>query len=140
MASPTPTRRARRALALAEYVALRATIAARYRARPLDTLVRALGRRRTRAPLPATELAEVVRQADRLISRLRVVPDTCLFRSLARFGLAARWLGHGPAVVFRMGLPASGSGPGHAWLTLDGAAWLEPTPAEMLETFTCSLE
>lgn len=135
-----PSSSPRSAAALAEYAALRVALPSRYRQLPLDGLARALAQPRTRPRLDATEFARVVRVADRLVTRLRLVPDTCLFRALARFGLAARWLNRGPAVAFHMGLPASGSGPGHAWLTLGGHAWLEPEPTGMIETFSCSLE
>ena len=74
--------------------------------------------------------------AQALLSRLRlvrVVPDTCLYRSLARYSILRR-AGH-PA-RFVMGLrPSAPEILGHAWVELDGIPVGEAVDPELVVTF-----
>jgi hypothetical protein len=67
-------------------------------------------------PLPIAEEAALA--SERLFSRLGLLPDTCLYRSLARYAVLRR-AGH-PA-RFCMGLdPKAAEILGHAWVEIDG--------------------
>jgi hypothetical protein len=85
--------------------------------RPLPEVLSALTPRAVRrAPRDLAE--DAARASERLARRLRVVPDTCLYRALARYAVL-RHAGH-PA-RFVMGLdPAAAQIEGHAWVELDG--------------------
>ena len=85
----------------------------------------------TRIPLPTVE--DALLTAEKVLERLRVVPDTCLYRSLARYAVL-RGAGH-PA-RFVMGL--SQRAPeitGHAWVELDGAPMGETLDDDMVITY-----
>lgn len=85
----------------------------------------------TRVPLPTVEGALLA--AEKLIERLRVVPDTCLYRALARYAVL-RGAGH-PA-RFVMGLsPGAPEITGHAWVELDGAPMGETVDDDMVITY-----
>ena len=84
-----------------------------------------------RIPLPAVE--DALLAAERMIERLRVVPDTCLYRSLARYAVL-RSAGY-PA-RFVMGLsPRAPEITGHAWIELDGAPMGETLDDDMVITY-----
>jgi len=84
-----------------------------------------------RVPLPTVE--DALLAAERVIERLRVVPDTCLYRSLARYAVL-RSAGH-PA-RFVMGLsPSAPEITGHAWVELDGAPMGETVDDDMVITY-----
>ncbi len=86
---------------------------------------------RERVPLPTVE--DALLAAERVIERLRVVPDTCLYRSLARYAVL-RSAGH-PA-RFVMGLsPRAPEITGHAWVELDGAPMGETVDDDMVITY-----
>jgi hypothetical protein len=98
-------------------------VAARVRAsrllgrRSLPAVLGALTPRITR-DVPRDTAEGAIEASERLLSRLRVVPDTCLYRSLARYAVL-RGAGH-PA-RFVMGLdPKKRDIEGHAWVELDG--------------------
>ena len=85
----------------------------------------------TRVPLPTVE--DALLAAERVVERLRVVPDTCLYRSLARYAVL-RSAGH-PA-RFVMGLsPRAPEITGHAWVELDGAPMGETVDDDMVITY-----
>lgn len=111
----------RRLTATARYLALRARIARRYEASPLDDLLGSLDRAG-----PALDLRDstfAIQNGERIARHAGIGPDTCLFRALARYALLRR-AGHQPRFV--MGVDASDPGIGHAWIELDGAPYLEP--------------
>ena len=84
-----------------------------------------------RLPLPMVE--DALLAAEKVIERLRVVPDTCLYRSLARYAVL-RSAGH-PA-RFVMGLsPRAPEIEGHAWIELDGAPMGETVDDDMVITY-----
>ena len=85
----------------------------------------------TRIPLPTVE--DALLAAEKLVENLRVVPDTCLYRALARYAVL-RGAGH-PA-RFVMGL-SSGAPEitGHAWIELDGAPMGETLDDDMVITY-----
>jgi hypothetical protein len=86
---------------------------------------------RERVPLPTVE--DALLAAEKLVERLRVVPDTCLYRSLARYAVL-RSAGH-PA-RFVMGLsPRAPEITGHAWVELDGAPMGETVDDDMVITY-----
>ncbi|MFO0659751.1 MAG: lasso peptide biosynthesis B2 protein [Polyangiaceae bacterium] len=75
-----------------------------------------------------------LRAAEALIRRSRVLPDTCLYRSLARYAVLRRT---GRRVVFVMGIrrldPREITG--HAWLEVDGQIYNEQRDERLTETF-----
>ena len=86
---------------------------------------------RERVPLPTVE--DALLAAEKVIEHLRVVPDTCLYRSLARYAVLRR-AGH-PA-RFVMGLsPRAPEITGHAWVELDGAPMGETVDDDMVITY-----
>ena len=84
-----------------------------------------------RIPLPTVE--DALLAAEKVIERLRVVPDTCLYRALARYAVL-RGAGH-PA-RFVMGLsPGAAEITGHAWIELDGAPMGETLDDDLVITY-----
>ena len=84
-----------------------------------------------RIPLPAVE--DALLAAEKVIELLRVVPDTCLYRALARYAVL-RSAGH-PA-RFVMGLsPGAPEITGHAWIELDGAPMGETLDDDLIITY-----
>ncbi len=84
-----------------------------------------------RLPLPVVE--DALLAAEKVIEHLRVVPDTCLYRALARYAVL-RSAGH-PA-RFVMGLsPRALEIEGHAWIELDGAPMGETLDDDMVITY-----
>jgi hypothetical protein len=125
---------------LVDRVALGArAVAARLRAvtllarRPLPEVLRAL----TPAParrVPREVVEAVIAASEQLTTRLRVVPDTCLYRALARYAVLCR-AGH-PA-RFVMGLdPRADDISGHAWVELDGEPVGETLERPLTVTFS----
>lgn len=91
------------------------------------------------APLPMylslRDLARTVALAERGIARVPGLPNTCLFRALARFGTLVR---HGHAPVFVLGVRDELDGEGHAWVEVDGSPFLEASLPRFVRTFTFS--
>jgi hypothetical protein len=115
----------------AQAVATRLRLGALMRARPLPEVLAAITPRTTRAvALPAVESA--LAASERLIEGLRVVPDTCLYRALARYSVL-RGAGH-PA-RFVMGLQPGDEITGHAWVELDGEPAFETLDADLRVTY-----
>ena len=84
-----------------------------------------------RIPLPTVE--DALLDAEKVIELLRVVPDTCLYRALARYAVL-RGAGH-PA-RFVMGLsPRAPEITGHAWIELDGAPMGETLDDDLVITY-----
>lgn len=123
------------AFAFADVIVLRVTMPARLEASSVDGLLRALeGRARSRFPLPDAPLRRALGLAERVCSHLPRVPDTCLYRSLARFALLSA---HGRAPRFVMGLRRGTSDvEGHAWVELDGDVFGEPLEEDFVITYS----
>jgi hypothetical protein len=84
-------------------------------------------------PVPRDVAERAILASEKLVERLRVVPDTCLYRSLARYA-ALRRAGH--AARFVMGLdPKARDIEGHAWVELDGAPVGEEIDPGLTVTF-----
>lgn len=101
--------------------------------RPLPEVLGALTpRAERRAPRALAE--EAAAASERIATRLRLLPDTCLYRALARYAVLRR-AGH-PA-RFVMGLrPAAPEIVGHAWVELDGAPVGETIEPDLKVTFS----
>lgn len=83
---------------------------------------------------PLSEVWRVLRLVEALCRRMRVVPDTCLYRALTRYALLRR---SGHAATFVMGMdPRAREGlTAHAWVELDGAPYQEALDARMVVTY-----
>jgi Transglutaminase-like superfamily len=87
-------------------------------------------------PAPLAAVEQAVAASERFVERLRVVPDTCLYRSLARYAMLRR-AGH--PVRFVMGLDARRCAHeivGHAWVELHGSPLGEELDPGLSVTFT----
>ncbi|APR85426.1 Hypothetical protein A7982_10775 [Minicystis rosea] len=68
--------------------------------------------------VPREIVEAVIAASEQLVERMRVVPDTCLYRALARYAVLRR---AGFPARFVMGLdPKASDISGHAWVELDG--------------------
>ncbi len=87
-------------------------------------------------PAPRDAVDEALTRAERLFARAPLVPDTCLYRSLARYALLCR-AGH-PA-RFVMGIEPQADPRaeirGHAWVELDGVPYAEEVDEGMVVTY-----
>jgi hypothetical protein len=128
--------RARPLTLAAELLALRLLLPRRLANEKLDDVVRALsplGPRQSSASVRALEIS--MRIVEAVLRRARVVPDTCLYRSLARFAVLRR---AGIDARFLMGVRSSPTGvgiAGHAWLEVDGKPRGEPDLLDYAITF-----
>ena len=99
---------------------------------PLPRVLTALTPSRTRA-IPIDGAEGAIAASERFFERINVVPDTCLYRSLARYAVLRR-AGH-PA-RFVMGLdPKAADIVGHAWVELDGEPAFETLEPGLTITF-----
>lgn len=93
---------------------------------PLDMLLDRLGSWRPRDEDAVRErrvLDESIEVTEAVITRLRLAPDTCLYRSMARYALLR---GHGVAARFFMGVtPPPDSSAGHAWVEDEAGPYRE---------------
>lgn len=87
----------------------------------LDALLEQLTSELPPRRLPRAWLERSITCGEGLVSRLRIVPDTCLYRALARYAVLSA---AGIPVRFRMGLRKS-SAAEHTSSVLDGHAWVE---------------
>jgi hypothetical protein len=128
----------------ARAVAARLSAAALLDRRPLPAVLGALtpGHDGGSAPMPPRashavplDVAEsVIAASERLFERLHLLPDTCLYRALARYAVLRR-AGH-PA-RFVMGLdPKAADIVGHAWVELDGEPVGETLEPGLTVTFS----
>ncbi len=120
----------------ARAVATRLRLKSLMRDSSLPELLRALSPATDPDPLDVVPLALVeaaLSTSQRIVGRLRVVPDTCLYRSLARYALLRR-AGH--PVRFVMALDPKKEVEGHAWLELDGVPLGEEIEPGLAVTFS----
>ncbi|MFO0761460.1 MAG: lasso peptide biosynthesis B2 protein [Byssovorax sp.] len=102
--------------------------------RPLPEVLGALDPRPPARPVPLDTALVALGDAQRVITGLGRIPDTCLYRSLARYAIL-RHAGH-PA-RFVMGLrPSEPEIVGHAWVELDGRPVGEPPSPGIVVTFS----
>jgi hypothetical protein len=127
MRSPWPKRLRLSAAA----IGLRISLPTRVARSSLPALLDALSRG-TIEPAPLDAIDEALAHADVITQRLPFVPDTCLYRSLARFSLLRR-AGH--EARFVMGLSRPGAIEGHAWVELDGAPYGEELDPDLIVTY-----
>jgi hypothetical protein len=98
---------------------------------PAFTPARAL---RRPAPLPLPLVEQALRDVEALFERLRVVPDTCLYRGLARYAVL-RSAGYPARFVMGVKPPATTEITGHAWVELHGAPAFEALEPGLVITF-----
>ncbi len=81
-------------------------------------------------PDPSARVA--LRAAESLVSRSRIVANTCLYRALGRYRLFRR---AGYRAVFVMAIRRDeDGGEGHAWIEFDGVPWRERVAPELIVT------
>ena len=118
-----------------DLIAVRLKLRAILRSRPLPAVLAVLTPPRApRASVPMPILDRAIHAAEDILSRLGIVPDTCLYRSLARYAVFRR-AGH--RVRFVMGIQRNVADiTGHAWIELDGQPYDESPDPEMIVTFS----
>ncbi len=110
-------RKARAIDLAARAIAVRIAAAPLLRARSLPGVLASITPSKS-SPLPRDEAERAIAIAESIVSRARVLPDTCLYRSLARYA-ALRRAGHAARFV----MAVANSEPeieGHAWVEIDG--------------------
>jgi hypothetical protein len=118
----------------ARALATRMRLASMMRDSSLPDLLRALSDE-TVKPEPLALVEEAVSKSQRIIGRLRLAPDTCLFRSLARYALLRR-AGHPVRFVMALDPNKAEDLTGHAWIELDGAPLGEEVEPGLAVTFS----
>lgn len=114
------------------YLALRRELARRFARSPLDELLRSIPWRRAPAPASLSTLRLGVQLAERGGALFLRDTNTCLYRALARSALLVE---NGHAATFVMGAPRADTA-GHAWVELDGVAFLEPGAPAFVRTLS----
>ena len=121
----------------ARAVATRLRLASMLRDSSLPDLLRALSPDddgKPRDVVPVEVVQEALSTSQRIVGRFKGVPDTCLYRSLARYALLRR-AGH--PVRFVMALERGSSKiEGHAWVELDGKPLGEEIEEKLAVTFS----
>lgn len=119
----------------AQVITLRLRLSSLLRRRSLSDLLESLTPPRYGAEAPLHAAASALSAAELLVSRVPTVPNTCLYRALARYAVL-RSAGH-PA-RFMMALdPSRGDDiEGHAWVELDGAPFGEVVDPGLVVTYT----
>lgn len=87
-------------------------------------------------PAPQDAVEEALARADALTAALPFVPQTCLYRSLARYALLRR-AGHRPRFVMAVDPPreARSELEGHAWVEIDGTPFGEEVDERLVVTY-----
>lgn len=85
-------------------------------------------------PVPLEEVTWSLRTAESLCRRLRVVPDTCLYRALTRYAIL-RQSGYAAKFVMGMNPKAREDLTAHAWVELDGQPYQETLDATMVVNY-----
>jgi hypothetical protein len=104
---------------------------------PLPATLEAISPRATpsgEATAPVERVERALARSQWLVQRMRVVPNTCLYRALARYAMLRR-AGH--AARFVMGLdPRRSDVLGHAWVELDGRPLGEDVDPHLVVTYS----
>ena len=117
-------------------IALRLRLGAWLRRRSLPDLLRALSAGpRAAEPVPLVQVEEALRASEALLSRLHVLPDTCLYRSLTRYAVLSR-AGHPARFVMGIKRPSGAEITGHAWVEIGGVPAFEEIEPELVVTFS----
>ena len=116
----------------ARALVLRVRLASMLRRRSLPELLASLTPA-SLEPRPVPLVEEALSTSEAVIERLRVVPDTCLYRSLTRYA-ALRRAGH-PARFVMAVQPRDPSISGHAWVELHGEPVGETVDPDLAVTF-----
>ncbi len=117
----------------ARAVATRLRLASMVRDSSLPELLRELTPKHVEDK-PLDVVLAAISTSQRIVGRLRGVPDTCLYRSLARYALLRR-AGHPVRFVMALDRKAP-EVVGHAWLELDGVPLGEEVDPNMTVTFS----
>jgi hypothetical protein len=91
----------------------------------------------TRLPpvtMTASEIWGVLRWVEAFCRRIRIMPDTCLYRALTRYALLRR-SGHAAKFVMGMDPRVREDLTAHAWVELDGAPYQEALDARLVVTY-----
>jgi hypothetical protein len=120
---------------LAQAFELRIRLARRVRNVPLPQILAEL----TPAKLPSvsispSEVWRVLRLVEALCRRMRVVPDSCLYRALTRYAVLRR-AGYAAKFVMGMDPRARDDLTAHAWVELDASPYKEALDARMVVTY-----
>lgn len=86
-----------------------------------------------KAPLDAA--ASALSAAEALVSRVPAVPNTCLYRALARYAVL-RSAGHPARFVMALDPSRRDAIEGHAWVELDGSPFGEVVDPNLIVTYT----
>lgn len=118
----------------ASYLALRIELRWALRDRSLRTVLDEIDLRwQPSRPRRLHDVVHALERLERVVTRVRFVPNTCLFRSLGRYALL-RHAGLEPRLF--LGLhPDSSEMDGHAWVEVCGQPVLEAAPPEYVVTF-----
>lgn len=135
MSAPVRAPLARQARAAARAFWVRIYAPLLIHTRPLPEVLRRLDRSRrsggAAGPLDPRTLPAV----ERAVAALRVIPNTCLYRALARYNVLS---GLQEGVRFVMGVRKQDNGKliGHAWLEREGQPLGETLDPRLVVTFT----
>ncbi len=103
---------------------------------PLPATLEAISPRSTPSAkaAPVERVERALARSQWLVQRMRVVPNTCLYRALARYAMLRR-AGH--SARFVMGLdPRRADVLGHAWVELDGRPLGEDVDPHLVVTYS----
>jgi len=84
--------------------------------------------------LSASEIWRVLRWVEAFCRRIRLLPDTCLYRALTRYALLRR-SGHAARFVMGMDPRAREDLTAHAWVELAGVPYQEALDARLVVTY-----
>lgn len=124
--------RASEAAIVLDIVRVRARVAWLLTTRPLDDAVRTLAAHPVASRRDPPAIAALATWSARLLRNRRRPRNTCLHRALTRFALLRRY---GAEPEFVMGLHPDRALEGHAWVTLDGAPWMEEDTEQLVPTY-----
>jgi len=118
----------------AHALTLRLRLASMLQRMSLPDLLAALTPSAPLTTVPMDRVEQTISHTERVIACLRVVPDTCLYRSLARYAVLRE---AGYEAHFVMGLlPQKERIEGHAWVELDREVLFETKDPDLVVTFT----
>jgi hypothetical protein len=105
------------------------------RTRPLPEVLRRLDRSRRTGDAAGPLDPRTLPAVERVVAALRVIPNTCLYRALARYNVLS---GLQEGVRFVMGVRKQDDGKliGHAWLEHHGQPLGEALDPRLVVTFT----
>jgi hypothetical protein len=84
---------------------------------------------------PLAEVERALAAAEAIVARLPLVPDSCLYRSLARYA-ALQSAGHPARFMIGIEPKSRGDITGHAWIELDGEPYGETLDPSLVVTYS----